>query len=134
MSERTLEHDNSWADMGSCTSADPDLFFPPSGVDTAYARSICRSCPVRRECLDFALASGQKHGIWGGMTESQRRRLRRRTHPSNPIERNPVARHTVEHHAVEHQMVEHQLVEHQVVDESVVVAVRHLRLVPSGNR
>jgi len=83
MSERTSQQPLSWADFGSCTNADPDLFFPQPGADTAYARSICRSCTVRTQCLDYALESGQKHGIWGGMTESQRRRLRRRSHPSN---------------------------------------------------
>jgi WhiB family transcriptional regulator, redox-sensing transcriptional regulator len=100
MSERTLDRNDrdhrdrvdsgrirlAWADFGGCTSADPDLFFPESGADTSYARSICRSCPVRRQCLDYALESGQKHGIWGGMTESQRRRLRRHAHPSNPAD------------------------------------------------
>jgi len=84
MSERTSHQPLAWADHGSCTNADPDLFFPQPGVDTSYARSICRGCPVRIQCLDYALQSGQKHGIWGGMTESQRRRLRRRSHPSNP--------------------------------------------------
>jgi len=82
MSERTSQP-LSWADFGSCTNADPDLFFPQPGADTSYARSICRGCSVRVQCLDYALQSGQKHGIWGGMTESQRRRLRRRSHPSN---------------------------------------------------
>jgi WhiB family redox-sensing transcriptional regulator len=85
MSERTSQP-LAWADFGSCTNADPDLFFPQPGADTSYARSICRGCPVRIQCLDYALLSGQKHGIWGGMTESQRRRLRRRSHPSNPVE------------------------------------------------
>lgn len=84
MSERTSHQPLAWADHGSCTNADPDLFFPQPGADTSYARSICRACPVRLHCLDYALESGQKHGIWGGMTESQRRRLRRRSHPSNP--------------------------------------------------
>jgi len=84
MSERISNQRLAWADAGSCTNADPDLFFPQPGTDTSYARSICRGCPVRIQCLDYALQSGQKHGIWGGMTESQRRRLRRRSHPSNP--------------------------------------------------
>ena len=85
MSERISNQRLAWADSGSCTNADPDLFFPQPGTDTSYARSICRGCPVRIQCLDYALQSGQKHGIWGGMTESQRRRLRRRSHPSNPV-------------------------------------------------
>jgi WhiB family redox-sensing transcriptional regulator len=67
----------SWADRGRCTSSDPDLFFPRPGADTRYARALCRECAVRQQCLDYALTTGQRHGIWGGMTEVQLRRLRR---------------------------------------------------------
>ena len=92
MSEHTLERDSmAWSRYASCDTADPDLFFPPPGTDTFYARSICRECPVRRQCLDYALESKQKFGIWGGMTEAQRRRIRREditaNHPARPIRR-----------------------------------------------
>jgi WhiB family redox-sensing transcriptional regulator len=108
-----------WADSAGCANADPDLFFPPSGADTGYARSICRSCPVRRQCLDYALHTGQKHGIWGGMTESQRRRLRRRTHPSNAPAQGDAER-----------VFDDQPVDDQHVDVQPVGApVRHLQLV-----
>ena len=89
MSEHILEADPmTWSLAASCDTADPDLFFPQPGADTSYARSICKACPVRRHCLDYALETKQKFGIWGGMTEAQRRRLRREditaNHPARP--------------------------------------------------
>ena len=77
----------SWAAHGMCASADPELFFPDPGADASEARAICRACPVRRICLDYALDTHQKFGIWGGMTENQRRRLRRDRddHPARPV-------------------------------------------------
>ena len=66
-----------WADFGRCVGVDPDVFFPRRGQDPAPAKSLCRQCPVRSDCLEWALETNQKHGIWGGMTEGQRRRLRR---------------------------------------------------------
>ena len=68
-----------WAEAGRCAGVDPDVFFPRRGDDPGPAKAFCRACPVRSECLSWALESNQKHGIWGGMTESQRRRLRRST-------------------------------------------------------
>jgi len=67
----------SWADSGRCAGFDPELFFPERGQDAGPAKALCRECPVRSQCLSWAIDSGQKYGIWGGMTESQRRRLRR---------------------------------------------------------
>lgn len=90
MSEDTLEREPmAWSAYGSCASVDPDLFFPEPGADTSAARAICRDCPVRRMCLDHALETNQKFGIWGGMTENQRRRLRRDRdqHPARPVGR-----------------------------------------------
>jgi WhiB family redox-sensing transcriptional regulator len=76
------EHQD-WREHGACLSADPDLFFPISsrGVSTAQitqAKSICAACPVRESCLTFALDS-QQHGIWGGSTADERKRMRRRS-------------------------------------------------------
>ena len=56
---------------------DPDLFFPERGASTREAKSVCRACPVQQECLEFALSNGEKFGIWGGMSERERRRVRR---------------------------------------------------------
>ena len=66
-----------WRDRAACRTADPDLFFPVSAAshaqaDTARARAVCASCPVRSRCLDFALTTRQAHGIWGGRTPEER--------------------------------------------------------------
>ncbi len=66
-----------WQDYANCLGVDPDLFFPERGASTREAKEVCRSCVVREDCLEFALAIGEKHGIWGGMSERERRRLRR---------------------------------------------------------
>lgn len=66
-----------WTERAACLPEDPDLFFPTRGADVNAAKEVCAGCPVRAECLDYALASGQHHGIWGGTSERERRRLRR---------------------------------------------------------
>jgi WhiB family redox-sensing transcriptional regulator len=84
MSEHIFDTDElAWSEDGRCATADPELFFPRRGADTSAARSLCRACPVRDECLDYALETRQKFGIWGGMTEGQRRRLRRSAVPES---------------------------------------------------
>jgi WhiB family redox-sensing transcriptional regulator len=71
-----------WADRANCRGVDPDLFFPDRGEPTRHAKEVCRGCEVRDECLGYALASGQKFGIWGGTSERERRLLRRRLPPA----------------------------------------------------
>jgi WhiB family redox-sensing transcriptional regulator len=71
------ELDLSWMDLANCLGCDPDLFFPELGEPSAAAKAVCGGCVVRTECLDFALVTGQKHGIWGGTSERERRRMRR---------------------------------------------------------
>lgn len=72
----------SWQDQAACRGADPQLFFPERSWDSkdqvAEAKQICASCPVREDCLDRALADNEQWGVWGGLTQSERRRLRRR--------------------------------------------------------
>lgn len=65
-----------WRDLAACKSADPNLFFPERGQDVGPAKRICRDCPVREECLDFALSKRIKEGVWGGTSERQRRTMR----------------------------------------------------------
>ena len=68
-----------WRDAASCRSSDPDVFFP-DGEDVeaiGRAKEICAACPVREECLAFAVELNQTDGIWGGRTPAERRRLRR---------------------------------------------------------
>ena len=72
-----------WRSLAACLSADPDLFFPisstgPAERQIARAKVICSGCPVRRECLEFAVTHDQTHGIWGGTTPQDRQRDRRR--------------------------------------------------------
>lgn len=74
------EPDEGWREQAACGGADAAIFFP-AGEDEALvgaARAICARCPVSDECLRYALATNQTEGIWGGMTGSERRRLRRR--------------------------------------------------------
>ena len=76
----TMEHhepDRSWQDQANCLGVDPDLFFPERGASTREAKEVCRGCVVRLDCLEYALDNGEKFGIWGGLSERERRRLRR---------------------------------------------------------
>jgi WhiB family transcriptional regulator, redox-sensing transcriptional regulator len=66
-----------WRETGACLSADPDLFFPIAARQTVQAQRICAGCRVRQECLDFAMKTGEAHGIWGGTTPEERFRIRR---------------------------------------------------------
>lgn len=70
-----------WKSQAACRGYPDDLFFPAGDTDeeqTATALSVCESCKVTEECLDYALESNQRAGIWGGTTEKERRSLRRR--------------------------------------------------------
>jgi WhiB family redox-sensing transcriptional regulator len=72
-----------WRDEALCQEEDPELFFPigstgPALEQIEQAKNICRRCPVTEECLRWALDSGQDAGVWGGMSEIERRELKRR--------------------------------------------------------
>ena len=74
---------NGWAARGACRHSDPELFFPvtargPALRQLARAKRVCASCPVRSDCLEYALQSGQGFGVWGGASEQERRLMRRR--------------------------------------------------------
>ena len=71
-----------WFDRAACKGMDPELFFPvgttgPALVQIAEAKAICAECPVAVDCLLYALETGQIAGVWGGMSEDERRELRR---------------------------------------------------------
>lgn len=71
-----------WRGSASCTVEDPELFFPigttgPAVEQAGAAKKICARCPVREACLEFALAANQDAGVWGGLTEDERRTLKR---------------------------------------------------------
>ncbi len=67
-----------WHDRANCAGVDPDLFFPERGESPREAKQVCRGCVVREDCLAFAISSGERFGVWGGMTERERRLYRRR--------------------------------------------------------
>ena len=69
--------DRHWQERANCLGVDPDLFFPERGASTKEAKSVCGGCEVRMECLEYALRHGEKFGIWGGLSERERRRVRR---------------------------------------------------------
>jgi len=76
-----------WRQRAACLSADPDLFFPDRGESAEPARQVCAQCPVRQPCLEFAISHGIMHGIWGGLTERERRALRTRHGSASQRER-----------------------------------------------
>jgi len=67
-----------WMADGLCRSESPSVFFPSDGVGVEVARRICFQCPVKEPCLEYALANGIDHGVWGGASERERRRIARR--------------------------------------------------------
>ncbi len=67
-----------WRLDALCAETDPEAFFPEKGGSTREAKRVCTGCDVRAECLEFALANDERFGIWGGLSERERRRLRRR--------------------------------------------------------
>ena len=71
------ETDRRWQERANCLGVDPDLFFPERGATTKEAKSVCGGCEVKNECLEYALRHGEKFGVWGGMSERERRRIRR---------------------------------------------------------
>ncbi|MFE2093316.1 WhiB family transcriptional regulator [Streptomyces sp. NPDC059460] len=73
-----------WRMQAACRDEDPDLFFPigstgPALVQTDEAKEVCRGCPVREQCLEWAMENDQDSGVWGGLGEAERRALKRRT-------------------------------------------------------
>ena len=65
-----------WMDDAACRGMDYKIFFPDRGGSTRIPKTICRECPVRLDCLEWAIQTGQKHGIWGGMSERERRKMK----------------------------------------------------------
>jgi WhiB family redox-sensing transcriptional regulator len=73
-----------WRHLAACRDVDPELFFPigntgPALLQIDEAKQVCRTCAVMDECLHWALESGQDAGVWGGLSEDERRALKRRT-------------------------------------------------------
>jgi WhiB family redox-sensing transcriptional regulator len=71
----TLLTPEPWMQDAACAQTDPDMFFPTPGDHASEARAVCAVCPVRDECLAYALRTGQRIGIWGGMSAAERSRI-----------------------------------------------------------
>jgi WhiB family transcriptional regulator, redox-sensing transcriptional regulator len=67
-----------WMARGLCRDISPSTFFPSDGVGVEVARRICADCPVRQSCLEYALSNRIDHGVWGGCSERERRRILKR--------------------------------------------------------
>ncbi len=68
----------SWQERSLCAQTDPEAFFPEKGGSTREAKRVCVGCEVRSECLEYALANDERFGIWGGLSERERRKLKKR--------------------------------------------------------
>ena len=68
-----------WQADDLCAQTDPEGFFPEKGGSTRDAKKVCGSCPVKQQCLEYALSNDERFGIWGGMSERERRRLRKKS-------------------------------------------------------
>ena len=73
-----ITEERPWVVFSACRDKDADLFFPETKVEERRALAICATCPVQRECLEYAIEADIRYGVWGSMGEKQRRRLARR--------------------------------------------------------
>ena len=67
-----------WMALGNCRDEHPSVFFPSDGVGVEVARRICADCPMKEPCLEYALVNRIDHGVWGGCSERERRRILKR--------------------------------------------------------
>jgi WhiB family transcriptional regulator, redox-sensing transcriptional regulator len=64
-----------WRQHAACRGVEPDVFYPASDEEAEVAKAVCAVCPVRQPCLEYALSSRERDGVWGGATEKERRRI-----------------------------------------------------------
>jgi WhiB family redox-sensing transcriptional regulator len=72
----SVEQDE-WFASAECLGADPETFFVERGGSSAEAKAICRGCPVEEQCFEYAIENNETHGIWGGRSQSELRKIRR---------------------------------------------------------
>lgn len=72
------DDDGDWREQARCAETDPEIFFPDKGGSTRDAKGVCLVCDVRHDCLQEALDNDERFGIWGGLSERERRKLKRR--------------------------------------------------------
>ncbi len=77
---------NSWMAQGICSEMDPTFFFPSDGVGVERAKKICAECSQRNVCLEYALSNRVDHGVWGGTSERQRRRILKARKAGIPVQ------------------------------------------------
>ncbi|MGW7364740.1 WhiB family transcriptional regulator [Streptomyces sp. NPDC054841] len=73
----TTDHELAWQETALCAQAGPEFFFPAPGSSTREAKQLCGACEGRVACLEYALANDERFGVWGGLSEKERGRLRR---------------------------------------------------------
>ena len=78
MTVTQIKPDQDWRAEALCARTDPELFFSPGALEHKVAKRICRLCPVQKDCLVYAMDAPMDHGIWGGLTERERRGFRRK--------------------------------------------------------
>ncbi len=71
-----------WRQLAACRGVEPDIFYPASDEEAEVAKAVCGQCAVRQPCLEYALASRERDGVWGGATEKERRRILRQRRKS----------------------------------------------------
>jgi WhiB family transcriptional regulator, redox-sensing transcriptional regulator len=74
---KILVQREAWMRRAACRGQETEAFFPPRGGDVSGPKAVCAACPVRQECLEYALDNRDKFGVWGGLTEMERREIRR---------------------------------------------------------
>ncbi len=80
-----------WQESALCAQVDNDIWFPEKGGSTKEAKSVCRECPVQWPCLKYALENEERFGIWGGMSERERRAVRRKKQPGTQKSKKEIA-------------------------------------------
>ncbi|GAA1215199.1 MULTISPECIES: WhiB family transcriptional regulator [Prauserella] len=73
-----VTEEQEWQERALCAQTDPEAFFPEKGGSTREAKRICQGCEVKDDCLEYALAHDERFGIWGGLSERERRKLKKR--------------------------------------------------------
>lgn len=78
-----------WRQMAKCNGTSPELFFPAIEAEQEVVKQFCTACPVRQDCLEYALKTRQDHGVWGGTTEADRRRIIKQRGAKRKVRNNP---------------------------------------------
>ena len=72
-----VDDELAWQADALCSQTDPEAFFPDKGGSTKQAKKVCAACPVREQCLQYAIDNSERYGVWGGLSEKERRRVAR---------------------------------------------------------